>query len=320
MRFISPRSLSGQGVLGMNKRNLDFIGRYNDRQYYPLVDNKLKTKILAQESGINVPRLIATVASQHEVAAATDQLQQFNGFAIKPAKGSGGKGIWVISDRDDNGFIKTSGAPVTDDDIERHFSNILSGLYSLSGTPDVAIVEQLIEFDDFFTGLSFQGVPDIRLIVFQGYPVMAMLRCATRASDGKANLHQGAAGIGLDIATGKAVYAVQNGQPVFSHPDTGVTFSDITIPRWREFLVLAAHCYEMTNLGYMGTDMVLDKNQGPMLLELNARPGLAIQVANQEGLESRLRHIETLATRYSTPLERVTYAEQHFHCRTHLQN
>ena len=48
----------------------------------------------------------------------------------------------------------------------------------------------------------------------------------------------------------------------------------------------------MTGLGYLGTDMVLDRDRGPMLLELNARPGLAIQMANGEGLRRRLDLIE----------------------------
>jgi D-alanine-D-alanine ligase-like ATP-grasp enzyme len=37
-------------------------------------------------------------------------------------------------------------------------------------------------------------------------------------------------------------------------------------------------------LGYLGADIVLDHRQGPLLLEANARPGLAIQIANGQGL------------------------------------
>ncbi|HBZ98517.1 MAG TPA: alpha-L-glutamate ligase-like protein, partial [Pseudomonas sp.] len=40
-------------------------------------------------------------------------------------------------------------------------------------------------------------VPDIRIIVLMGYPIMAMLRLPTRQSGGKANLHQGAIGVGV---------------------------------------------------------------------------------------------------------------------------
>ncbi len=310
--FISPFELKRAGIMGMNQRNLDFIGRYNDRTRYPLVDNKLKTKILSEQHGVNVPKLIAVVEKQHEIANVVESLTKLSRFAIKPSKGSGGKGIWVISGKTENGFVKTSGQEVSLSDLERHLSNILAGLYSLSGVPDVAVIESLIEFDDLFDGLSYEGVPDIRLIVFQGFPVMAMLRCATKESDGKANLHQGAIGIGLDIATGKSLRAMQHGQPIKAHPDTGANLLGIDIPDWRNFLLLAANCHEMTGLGYIGVDLVLDKNQGPLLLELNARPGLAIQIANQAGLIPRLRYIESLDEQHRPPSERVDMSIEKF--------
>lgn len=53
-------------------------------------------------------------------------------------------------------------------------------------------------------------------------------------------------------------------------------------------LLMAAEAIEMTGLGYLGADFVLDKERGPVLLELNARPGLAIQIANRSGLRRRL--------------------------------
>ena len=145
--------------MGMNQRNLDFIGRYNDRTRYPLVDNKLKTKILSEQHGVNVPKLIAVVEKQHEIANVVESLTKLSRFAIIPSKGSGGKGIWVISGKTENGFVKTSGQEVSLSDLERHLSNILAGLYSLSGVPDVAVIESLIEFDDLFDGLSYEGVP-----------------------------------------------------------------------------------------------------------------------------------------------------------------
>jgi len=310
--FISPFELKRAGVMGMNQRNLDFIGRYNDRRQYPLVDNKLKTKRLSEQHGVNVPQLIAVVEKQHEIANIVQDLTKLSKFAIKPAKGSGGKGILVISDKADEGFIKTSGQKVNLTDLERHFSNILAGLYSLSGAPDVAVIESLIEFDDLFSGLSYEGVPDIRLIVFKGFPVMAMLRCATHESDGKANLHQGAIGIGLDIATGKSLQAMQHGQPIERHPDTGADLLGINIPNWSDFLLLSARCYEMTGLGYIGADLVLDKHEGPLLLELNARPGLAIQIANQAGLIPRLKYIESLSEKHRSPSERIDISIQQF--------
>lgn len=293
--LIAPWRLKERGILGMNRRNVGYISRYNPRHLYPLVDNKLKTKLLAQKAGITSPALIGTVSSQHDVSLLGGILDGVAGFAIKPAKGSGGKGILVLSRQADGSFIKASGSVLTLSDLERHVSNILAGLYSLGGSPDVAIVEELIEFDPRLDGYSFEGVPDIRVIVCRGYPVMAMMRLSTRSSDGKANLHQGAVGVGLDIGSGRPLHAVQNGNRVEKHPDTGCDLSLLHIPGWQQLLELAARCYEVTGLGYLGTDMVLDRRYGPMLLELNARPGLTIQVANDAGLLPRLRRIDALS-------------------------
>lgn len=311
--YVLPSKLSKIGVLGMNQRNFSYISRYNPRRLFPLVDDKLKTKVIALEAGVKVPGLIGTVKEQHSVKDLGKILAGQNGFCIKPANGSGGKGILVIIRTDDSGFRRTNGQYSAIADLERHVTNILSGLFSLGGKADVAIIEELIHFDDRFAGLSYEGVPDTRVIVFKGFPVMAMMRLSTAASHGKANLHQGAVGVGLDIGDGRALRAVQFDKPIQLHPDTGVNLMTLKIPHWEELLHLAVSCYEMSGLGYLGTDIVLDKFQGPMLLELNARPGLTIQMANGCGLLPRLQMIEALdkKKRMSTE-DKVAFAREHF--------
>ncbi|WP_194435868.1 alpha-L-glutamate ligase-like protein [Vibrio fluminensis] len=313
-RYTSPFKLKHKGIMGMNQRNHSYIGRYNDRSKYPLVDDKLKTKIIAEAAGATVPKLIGVISSQADVPKIHDMVKDWPGFVIKPAQGSGGKGILVITSHKDGTYTKPSGSSINKEDVERHISNALAGLFSLGGKNDVAVVENLIKFDNCFDGFSYEGVPDVRIIVFKGYPVMAMMRCSTAASDGKANLHQGAVGVGLDIATGRAIRAVQFDRPISHHPDTGKDLMTLQVPHWEKLLVLASSAWEMTGLGYMGTDMVLDKEEGPMVLELNARPGLAIQIANGAGLLPRLRHIESLGTpgRYPTAEERVAYSAKQF--------
>lgn len=307
--WLSPQRLRELGMLGMNARNLEFIGRYNRRSLYPLVDNKLKTKLLAQEHELPVPELRFALSQQHQVDPALDALLELDGFAIKPAKGSGGKGIWVIVDRDEESHLKSSGARVSKDELRRHMSNTLAGLYSLGGGADSVIVEDLIRLDPSFEGLSHEGVPDIRVIVFRGYPVMAMLRLATHSSDGKANLHQGAVGVGLTLDSGQCANAVLLGQNISHHPDTGRALDSIAIEDWRDIMELASRCHEVTGLGYLGADIVIDRDKGPMLLELNARPGLAIQIANGRGLLPRLRRVQQIRERLRTsPAERVAYA------------
>jgi glutathione synthase/RimK-type ligase-like ATP-grasp enzyme len=65
----------------------------------------------------------------------------------------------------------------------------------------------------------------------------------------------------------------------------------------------------MTGLGYLGVDMVIDQERGPLLLELNARPGLQIQVANQKGLLKHLEFIDKAPSNiFTTPETRVAWA------------
>lgn len=292
MFFVNPFTLKKRGILGMNRRNVQYISKLNPRKNFPLVDNKLKTKSIAEEAGIAVPRLIDTICYQAELKTLEKRLENLTKFVVKPAQGSGGKGILVVVDRDKDSFIKSNHERINIKDIHHHISNTLSGLYSLGGKNDVAMIEELVEFDPIFEHYSYEGVPDIRVILYKGFPAMAMLRCSTSESDGKANLHQGAVGIGLDMKTGKALNAVQHDNPVLCHPDTKYGFSELQVPHWDKILELAASCYEITNLGYLGVDIVLDKNLGPLILELNARPGLAIQIANDQGVLPRFNLID----------------------------
>jgi len=307
------REIRSLGVLGMNQRNHHYIARYNSRRHYPVVDNKLLTKQLALEFDLTTPDLIGVVDSQHDVSNIPKILKGHKGFCIKPAKGSGGKGILVIVDSDGERFQKSNGEWLLEADVKRHVSNILAGLFSLGGATDVAMVETLLVPSKALETYSYQGVPDIRVIVFRGIPVMAMVRLACVASNGKANLHQGAIGVGLDINTGCAINAVQNDHCIDIHPDTGVAFSELRVPHWDTLLELACACHEISGLGYVGVDLVIDEHRGPTLLELNARPGLSIQIANGAGLLPRLRKIEKLKKPEILPLtKRLAFAQAHF--------
>ena len=88
-KYTSPFKLAKLGIMGMNQRNVSYIGRYNPRSLYPLVDNKLKTKRIAVDAGVTVPKLIGTVQHQHEVTKIADMVKDWPGFCIKPARGSG---------------------------------------------------------------------------------------------------------------------------------------------------------------------------------------------------------------------------------------
>ncbi|NWK57605.1 alpha-L-glutamate ligase-like protein [Verrucomicrobiaceae bacterium N1E253] len=308
----TPAKLRKAGIIGMNHRNVVCIARNNPRKLYPRVDNKLLTKVLAREAGIAVPQLIGVVKTQGHVRELKEFLRDESSFVMKPAKGSGGKGILVIVGRDGDDYIKPSGERVSHLEVCKHASNTLSGLFSLGGANDVAMIEELVNFDAAFDGYSYQGVPDIRIILYKGYPVMAMTRLSTHDSDGKANLHQGAVGLGIDIGSGKALKAVQHGQIIRNHPDTGKDLHAFHVPAWKDFLLLASQCYEITELGYLGADIVLDADKGPLILELNARPGLAIQMANGIGMQTRFDAVEPEISKQRDYKERVTFSMEHF--------
>ena len=96
------------------------------------------------------------------------------------------------------------------------------------------------------------------------------------------------------------------------HPDTGHKLSGLKLPFWREILELSAQCYDMVELGYLGADIVLTPDRGPIILELNARPGLGIQIANLAGLVPRLEKIRNEAPKGLLARERAEFSMNHF--------
>ncbi len=311
--FKRHRKLRAAGVLGINRRNSEYTLVYNSRRLYPLVDDKLITKKLAMRAGLAVPELYGVIEAEYQIRHQLSQILTKNPDAvIKPAKGSGGNGILVICGRFKDRYRKIDGTTIEEERVAYHISNILSGMYSLGGQPDRAIVEYRVHFDPLFEPISYQGVPDIRIIVFLGVPVMSMIRLPSRDSNGKANLHQGAVGVGIDLATGTTLTGVWKDMIVAEHPDTGTSVVGLKVPHWDKLLNLAAGCYELTGLGYIGVDIVLDQSHGPMILELNARPGLSIQIANREGLNPRLALVVNHRKELKAVDERVAFAKASF--------
>lgn len=310
--FGLAKQLRGIGALGLNRRNADYTLKYNQRRLYPLVDDKLRTKRLAEEAGMAVPELYGVVEAAHQTRHWSDLLKGRSDFVVKPARGSGGEGILVISGRLKDMYRVTNGELASQSELDYHVLNILSGIYSLGGLPDKALVEYRVRCDPVFDSVTYQGVPDIRIVVFLGVPVMAMVRLPTRMSRGKANLHQGAIGAGVDIATGTTLAAVWKNNIVTEHPDTGMKLTDLKVPKWEYLLHLASRCYELTGLGYQGVDLVLDRDRGPLILELNARPGLNIQIANHSGLLPRLKVVEQLRETLHSAEDRVAFSQQRF--------
>ena len=312
------KALSAKGIMGINRRNADYVLKYNKRHLYPVVDDKILTKERAIAAGIHVPEMYGIISTEKEIENLDKIIGEHNDFVIKPAQGAGGDGILVIADKFEGRFKTVSGKIVSQEDIEHQLSSILTGLYSLGGHRDRALIEYRVTPDPIFKSISYEGVPDIRIIVLMGYPVMAMLRLPTRQSNGKANLHQGAIGVGVDLATGITLKGTWLNNKISKHPDTTNAVDGVQLPNWDGFMKLAAGCYELCGLGYIGVDMVLDVDKGPLILELNARPGLNIQIANDCGLTHRAHaveaHLAELAKNGVTESveERVRFSQQLF--------
>jgi alpha-L-glutamate ligase-like protein len=292
--FVWPHELSEAGILGINKRNLAFIQESNERSLYPRVDNKTVTKSICHAHGIPVPETYGVIRRYGDVRRFAKIIGDRPEFVVKPASGAAGRGIIVIARRKGNDFETPSGRIVTPGDLQYHLSTILSGLYSLGGQVDSAIVEQRIIMHPTMERIAVGGTPDVRVILYRNVPVMAMVRLPTIQSEGRANLHQGAAAAAVHLVTGRTFGGVCNSRMITRHPDTGELIGGLEIPGWRDLLTGAMKLSDALEMGYIGVDFVVDAKIGPVVLEANARPGLAIQVAHRIGLLPRLKLIESM--------------------------
>jgi alpha-L-glutamate ligase-like protein len=286
--------LDDAGILGINHRNLAFIQESNPRALYPRVDNKTITKGICHANGIPVPETYAVIRRYGDVRRFPQLIGDRSEFVVKPASGAAGRGIIVIARRNGKDYETSSGRVISEGELDYHLSTILSGLYSLGGQVDSAIVEQRIIMHPTMERIAVGGTPDVRVILYKNVPVMAMVRLPTIQSEGRANLHQGAAAAAVNLVTGRTFGGVCNNRMITRHPDTGELIAGLEIPGWRELLGAAMKLSDALEMGYIGVDFVIDAEIGAVVLEANARPGLAIQVAHRIGLLPRLKFIDSL--------------------------
>lgn len=312
----TPAALRARGVLGLNRRNLHYVQRENRRALYPLVDDKRQTKRLLEGHGVSTPELLGVIEDERDADRCLQRLAEAgDGFVAKPAKGSAGKGVTVVeeilSNRQGRLLFRTAGGELMSwGQLRHHLSNILSGVYSFGDRRDSVVVEEVVHPAPPFTEIVWEGVPDIRIVVMRGYPALAMARLPTIESDGRGNLHQGAVGVGINIADGAFEGGQHKNRFIAEHPDTLRPLDGYNAPDWTRMLELAARCTDLCGLGFLGVDVVVDRERGPLILELNARPGVAIQLANRCGLDHRLAQAEAWAQAHDEgPEARVARAQ-----------
>jgi len=288
MKFFKQPNSS---VLGMNSRNIDYVYKYNPRHLFSRVDDKVLSKKICQEANIPQPRLIKVYEWFWQIRSFLSDVKDKPPFAIKPSHGFGGGGILIVEGKTEKGWVTSKGL-MQDKELVHHVTQILYGVYSIDNTTDTVIIEEKIVQHAFFDALFSKGVADIRVILFKSKPVMAMCRIPTIKSEGKANLSLGAIGVGVNMHTGKLTYAVDKRRSYTVHPDTQQGLLGEKIPHWDTILKICIDIQRVFPLGYIGADLVVDANKGPLVLEVNARPGLEIQNANRQGLGTLLKELE----------------------------
>lgn len=298
-------------ILTMRVRNRDFISRYNPAALMSSY-NKARMKQFLHGLDIPTPETFLVVEETSELEDLRNLLAERDHFVIKPVDGSGGKNVLVVRGRDENTdqFITNRGL-LTADEIVSHARTICVGGTADYGAKSKALVEALVTPDGLLANRVTSGIPDLRVITLHGHPIMAMVRLPTEESKGTANIHTGAVAVAVDIASGETSggYQQTRNRFVTEHPDTGAPLS-FRIPDWERVLTTASRAAIASGFGYTGVDIVFDADKGPMVLEVNRRPGLGIQNANMAGLLGRLRFVEAQGeiSRFSSASERVRRA------------
>jgi len=281
-RLRALRARRGE-LYGINRRNIELVYAFNPRRHYPIADDKLLAKEYLARAGVPVAETLAVCHGLFEVRAFIEFLRGRADVVIKPANGSGGDGIVVLTDWLGDGRWRRAGGGVVDEPaLYRHVAEITLGAFA-NDLADRAFVEPRIAPHPMFQALWSDGLCDVRIITLEGEPLMSMVRVPTRQSGGRANLHRGGIGLAVDMATGTTVRALHRGRAIERHPESGAALLDLSIPSWPAVVDSARAAARAVPLGYIGCDVVVDAELGPLLLEINARPGLEIQNVNGLG-------------------------------------
>ncbi len=301
-------------LVGINRRNVSFVYANNPRSAYPEADDKLLCKDLMAAHGVGLARTLAICDGLYAIPQTLEVLRTLEHFVLKPANSSGGAGIIVVGERCGDGvWKKASGnGEVTIDELRYRLGEIVFGAFS-GDLDDRAFVEERIFPHRVFQDLWSGGLCDVRVITLDALPFFAMVRVPTFESDGRANLHQGGIGLALDIITGITTRAYYRGRSITHHPEGGAVLIGVQLPDWQGILDTARRAARSVRLGYLGVDVVVDEVRGPMVLEVNARPGLEIQNVHACGLAEALAQVRaqqpttkaataTTATTPTTPM------------------
>jgi len=274
--------------MGLNARE-KYIKKLNNRDSFKLANDKIYSREILEQFEIRVPKILGLLERRKDLLEFDFKILPKE-FVIKPSHGSKGNGILVLKHYKDDVYQKVDRSFVKEKELRKHIISIIDGIFSLEKTFDTAIIEERIKPHPCFSTLDNVGLPDIRVIVVNMIPVMAMLRIPTKKSEGKANLHQGACAFGLDLKTGKIIHGISEGKTL----TLTSKMREFELPFFDTILDYAVRSQEASGIGYLGVDITIDQDKGPLVIELNAQPGLEIQNANLASLRQRIKRIEHL--------------------------
>ncbi|MCP5028539.1 MAG: hypothetical protein GY929_19865 [Actinomycetia bacterium] len=268
-------------VIGLNARNA-YINSRSSRRAILDARDKIVTKRVLTAASVPVPPSLAVLETSRKASQFQWRAALPSAWVMKPSRGSRGRGVLVVNGCLDTSTWQLAGGQATAGELTDHAIQIIEGEHSCED--DHALIEPLLRPHPELVALCPRGLCDVRVIFDGARPLAAMLRSPTDASGGRSNLHQGGLGLAVDLATGVVWRAHFAGQEISNHPDTGTPLLGYKVPQWSAILEAGSRCSGATRLGYLGVDIVVDEDLGPVVLEVNSHPGLEIQNVARLGL------------------------------------
>ena len=313
-------------ILWNNARNLLYIRKFNNKKAIRLANNKLETKNFLSERGIPFAKTYWIISNRNELYDFDFWFLPKKTFVIKPNQGSKWAWIFIVKNISKQEKIEQKEENLTnkiqkirskiipyktiptnkkeiyhignketnDPTFRRYLLDIIDGKYSMTMGWDKVIIEEKLLPWELFKEFCERWLADIRVIVFNLVPIATMIRVPTKYSNWKATLAQWWLGLWIEIWTGKITSMLwKNKVYTRKFPKEFAHFFGKQIPYRKDILFLSSKAQYYVNLGYLALDRVIT-NEGPKLLEINARAGLEVQKVTNAPLEKILKKIEDI--------------------------